>query len=175
MPEAVKPGLLVPFEPDDLPGLVALWDFQRSGERFVADRGEPYALISRSGALMAVDDPEAPFGGRALRLDEGQWLAIPRAACPRLDIHGPEGQLSLIAWLRRDRTAEDRCEFVAGQWNESGRSRQYGLFLNIDVWRLTGSAATSPTSAGRRRASATASTAPWAPLESSTDAGRRSP
>jgi hypothetical protein len=134
MPEAVKPGLLVPFDLDDLPNLVAFWDFQRSGDRFASDRGERYTLASRSGPLAVVDDPAAPFGGRALRLDEGQWLAIPRAACPRLDIHGPEGQVTVVAWLKRDRTAEDHCEFIAGQWNESGMSRQYGLFLNIDVW-----------------------------------------
>ncbi|MGE9294254.1 MAG: LamG-like jellyroll fold domain-containing protein, partial [Puniceicoccales bacterium] len=58
-----------------------------------------------------------------------------RAACPSLDIHGPEGRLTLVAWIRRQKTAHGGCEFVAGQWNESHCGRQYGLFLNIGVWQ----------------------------------------
>jgi len=124
----------VPLEPKDIPGLVSFWNFNRSGERFIAEQGQPYGLQSRSGPLEVVEDPDASFGGTALQLKEGQWLSIPRRECPDLDIHGRDGHLTLIAWIKRERTRKRQCEFIAGQWNETNRGRQYGLFLNIRVW-----------------------------------------
>jgi hypothetical protein len=119
-----------------VPGLVAFWNFKRSGETFVAGQGRPYCLQSRSGPLEVLPDPDAPFGGTALCLREGQWLSIPRMECPELNIHGPQGHLTLIAWLKRGKTRVRQCEFIAGQWNETNRGRQYGLFLNISVWGM---------------------------------------
>jgi len=133
--ESVVPSFLTAFTPAEIPGLIAFWHFGAGGERFPAAQGEPYALRSAVGPLAVVDDPDAPLGGRALELAEGQWLRIPRAECPALDIHGPGGRLTLVAWIRRGRTQKDHCEFVAGQWNETNRGRQYGLFLNIRVWQ----------------------------------------
>jgi len=125
--------LLVGIRPDEIPDLIACWEFKESGTEFVAQYGEAYCLTSHSGPLEVEQLADGP-GGAALHLQEGQWLSIPRAECPRLDIHGPEGQLSLIAWIRREPTARPHCEFIAGQWNETNRGRQYGLFLNIGVW-----------------------------------------
>lgn len=122
------PGL----SPHTLPGLVALWDFQHSGEQFVSSGRAHYTLESQSGLLHVVDDAEAP-GGRALALQEGQWLSLARANCPLLDFHGA-ARFTLVAWIRRDRRRVPECEFIAGQWNESHRGRQYGLFVNISVW-----------------------------------------
>jgi len=133
--ESAIPAFFESFTPADVPGLIAFWHFAAGGEHFPATQGEPYALRSMSGPLAVVDDPAAPLGGRALALAEGQWLRIPRAACPALDIHGRAGHLTLVAWIRRGRTQKDHCEFIAGQWNETHRGRQYGLFLNIRVWR----------------------------------------
>jgi hypothetical protein len=135
--------MILDFRPGDLPGLVAFWHFSRPGGRFTAQEGEPYTLESQTGELAVESVPGAPFGGKALRLNEGDWLSCPRAACPKLDIHGPQGRLTLIAWFRRakkaerDATGHSECEFLAGQWNESNRGRQYGLFLNIKVWQQT--------------------------------------
>lgn len=126
----------IALEPREVPGLVAFWNFSQSGTAFVASQGEPYCLQSRVGPLEVVQDPGASFGGRALRLREGQWLSIPRQECPKLDIHGQSGHLTLIAWLKRERTRARQCEFIAGQWNETNRGRQYGLFLNISVWGI---------------------------------------
>lgn len=124
--------LIVPFEPGDIPGLVAFWTFKEPGDRFVADQGQPYALESRSGTLAVVADSGAGFGGTALHLDEGQWLSMPREACPELDF--AQGHFTLMAWIRRKPTGKRHCEFIAGRWNETDRGRQYGLFLNISVW-----------------------------------------
>jgi len=127
-------SMRIPFTPDDIPGLVSFWNFRETGETFTAEQGEPYTLTSQSGPLTVIEDPEAAFGGTALILEEGQWLSIPRHECPRLDIHGKDGHLTVVAWIRREKTAVDQCEFIAGMWNESNLGRQYGLFLNIVVW-----------------------------------------
>lgn len=136
MAESIRDDIHVPFEPQDIYGLVSFWNFDSASDTFTATQGEPYTLRSHSGVLLRVDDPKAPLGGSAIRIDEGQWLDIPRTECPRLDIHGPTAHLCVIAWIRRDHTQVSQCEFIAGQWNETNLGRQYGLFLNIRVWEL---------------------------------------
>lgn len=126
--------LLKDYSPADFPGLVSYWEFSESSEAFAAKEGEPYVLQSQVGKMEVVTDTDAPLGGSALRIEKGQWLNIARALCPQLDIHGPDGQLTVIAWIKRERTSSG-CEFIAGQWNESNRGRQYGLFLNISTWK----------------------------------------
>ena len=120
-----NPNMRVAFEPKDVPGLISFWNFSQSGTHFVAEQGEPYCLVSQSGPLEVVEDAGC-YGGRALALHEGQWLSTARRECPRLDIHGRDGQLTVVAWLQRGKTAQDHCEFIAGQWNETNRGRQYG-------------------------------------------------
>jgi len=90
-------------------------------------------LQSQSGRLEVIEDA-ACLGGTALVIPEGHWLSIPRPECPRLDIHGKDGHLTLVAWINRGKTRENHCEFIAGQWNETNKGRQYGLFINIGVW-----------------------------------------
>ena len=126
-------NLIVPFEPQDIPGLVSFWNFEKSGTHFVAQQGEPYCLRSQTGRLDVIEDPTC-YGGAALQLQEGQWLSIPRKECPRLNIHGKDGNLTVVAWINRSKTPESHCEFIAGQWNETNKDRQYGLFINISVW-----------------------------------------
>ena len=135
MGEKVVSNYLTLTRPAEIPGLVAFWDFTESGHEFPASQGLPYTLVSRAGLLRAVDDPAAPLGGKALDLEEGQWLNIPRSKCPGLDFHGPAGNFTVLAWIHRGRTAKPQCEFIAGMWNESQKGRQYGLFLNIGVWQ----------------------------------------
>ena len=83
-----------------------------------------------------IEDTKAPLGSRVLDIKEGQWLSIPRHDCPKLDFHGKDGRFTVIAWIKRQPTATNHCEFIAGQWNESQAGRQYGLFINISVWVL---------------------------------------
>lgn len=134
MKGSVRSDYIIPFEPHDIPDLISFWDFRETADQFLAQQGQPYCLQSQSGVLEVVDDPTAPFGGKALVLKEGQWLSIARRDCPGLDIHGEKGHLTLIAWINRGRKSNRQCEFIAGQWNETNLGRQYGLFLNIGVW-----------------------------------------
>jgi len=120
--------------PADFPGLIAFWDFKDPGERFQTAQGADYILESQSGPLDLIEDSKAPLGGKAIQIKKGQWLNLPRCECPRLDIHGPDGQLTVMAWIKRHKEEQQGCEFIAGQWNETGLGRQYGLFLNISVW-----------------------------------------
>jgi hypothetical protein len=135
MSESVVPEYLSLSTPEEIPGLVTGWRFAASSESFPAAFGQAYSLQSQSGRLRVVEDAAAPLGGRALELEEGQWLNIPRRLCPALNFHGPGGQFTVVAWIRRGQKSNSECEFLAGMWNESQCGRQYGLFLNIGVWR----------------------------------------
>jgi hypothetical protein len=107
-------------------GLVAFWDFRE-------DAGTPrrslakarLSLQEQKGPIARVDD--GPFG-HALQLNAGQWLSIPRAAIGPLDIHGRSAQVSVVAWLKRER--KEAWQGIAGVWDESRGKRQYCLFVN---------------------------------------------
>jgi len=131
--QARQDFLLSDATPSDFPDLVSYWEFSESSETFVAKEGVPYVLQSQVGRMDTTPVASTPLAGTALRIEKGQWLNVARSECPLLDIHGPDGQLTLIAWIKRD-TQSRGCEFIAGQWNESNRGRQYGLFLNIGTW-----------------------------------------
>lgn len=126
----------LPIRPGDMDGLIAFWDFSGAGKERAATEGEPYVLTGNE-PIECVDAPGAPFGPKATHLREGQWFSIPRAQCPKLDIHGPKGHLTVMAWIQRFQTSHRGCEFIAGQWNETNCGRQYGLFLNLQNWRST--------------------------------------
>ncbi|MCZ7649147.1 MAG: LamG domain-containing protein [Planctomycetota bacterium] len=125
----------IPATPEAFPGLVAFWDFQEPAggpRRSKVPHG--YALQERNGPIARVETPGNPFGPYAAKLHEGQWFNLPRAECPALDLHGPQAQLTVVAWLARSKKTLPHCEFVAGQWNETNKGRQYGLFLNLKLW-----------------------------------------
>lgn len=62
----------------------------------------------------------------SLSLEKGQWLRIPRAACPGLNLHGRQ-HLTMVAWIKR--RSPRPWQFIAGMWDERDR-RQYGLFTS---------------------------------------------
>ena len=122
----------MPLSPLDVPGLICFWDFQdASPNGFVARGPHAYRLEEMDGVALRVD--EGIFGARALRLGNGPWLRAARGECPALDVHGPKAQVSLVAWLRREKAEYRGCQAVAGMWNEHGK-RQYCLFLNLHIW-----------------------------------------
>jgi hypothetical protein len=128
---------LISSDPRSFPGLVSFWDFKTrlpQGAWPASAGANPYTLLEQAGPLSTVEDDKAPLGGNPLELPEGKWLAIPRPHCPGLDIHGKEGHLTVMAWIKRGQTLKPGCEFIAGQWNETNLGRQYGLFINIRTW-----------------------------------------
>ncbi|MES2462261.1 MAG: LamG-like jellyroll fold domain-containing protein [Armatimonadota bacterium] len=119
-----------------VPGLLCFWDFQeKAGQERVSRIGEPYRLREVKAPVERVEGGIfGPYAARFAR-DSAGSLAIPRANCPALNIHGPRAQVSLIAWIKRDPTHPKdagACQAVAGMWNEHAR-RQYCLFLNLRI------------------------------------------
>lgn len=115
------------------PGLIAFWDFQEEpGRPRLSQGAAEYGLLEGAGPVARVEG--GLFGPYAARIDEGQWFYIPRADCPLLDIHGPDAEVTVAAWVKRGKATADNCEAVAGMWNETRRKRQYCLFLNLRIW-----------------------------------------
>lgn len=122
-----------PVRPDAVPGLISFWDFQDEGPRRAKGPGS-YILIEGAGPVKRVGDPLAPFGPHAAKIEEGQYLLVPRKEGPLLNRSGALGHLTVLAYVKRARLSKPSCEFIAGQWNETHLGRQYGLFLNISTW-----------------------------------------
>jgi hypothetical protein len=53
-----------------------------------------------------------------------------------LDRHGKEAQVTVVAWVKRERKRDQpkECEAIAGVWNETRALRQYCLFLNLQIY-----------------------------------------
>jgi hypothetical protein len=117
--------------PLDIDGLLCFWDFNEpAGKDRVAQGPFAYALQERRGEIPRVED--GVFGAHAALFDGTKYLEIPRAECPALDLHGPQAQATVVAWLKRKQAQPHGCEAVAGMWNEYGK-RQYCLFLNLGI------------------------------------------
>lgn len=115
--------------------LIAAWTFQEPiGTPKVAAGAS--GLVLRDGGEQPVERVEGGvFGPYAARFGLETWLHLPRAECGALNLHGPEAQVSVVAWVRRGRHPNpNACQAVAGMWHETGRRRQYCLFLNLRIW-----------------------------------------
>lgn len=117
-----------------LPGLIACWDFQKDNLKSCG----PTPIRLQFGGAPLEFVPEGVFGARSLRFRaEGvlaaNYLYASAAEAPALNIGGPDAQVTVIAWIKRESTGYGGCQFIAGVWNEHHR-RQYGLFLNLGIW-----------------------------------------
>ncbi|KLU01594.1 hypothetical protein RISK_006310 [Rhodopirellula islandica] len=107
-----------------LPGQIAFWDFQEDpGTR---RRGGDFELVEQHGPIKRVED--GIFGPYAAELKRGQWFSIPREKLGRLNIHGPEAEVTVVAWIKRQST--ESWQAIAGVWGETRRKRQYCLFVD---------------------------------------------
>ncbi|MEL7235249.1 MAG: LamG-like jellyroll fold domain-containing protein [Chloroflexota bacterium] len=110
---------------ENAPGPLVLWDFL-SETPMVSHGAQPYTL-------QPVTDFTITQTG--LHLKRGQWLHIPRAGCPALNISGENAQVSVVAHVNRlPQPPTYDCETVAGVWDESRKMRQYCLFLDLPIW-----------------------------------------
>ncbi|TBL74688.1 LamG domain-containing protein [Paenibacillus thalictri] len=115
------------------PDLVSFWDFQEeAGEPRIAKGPFRYALTEMNGPIARIE--AGVCGPYAASIEFGQWLNLPRRDCPALDFHGPDAQLTIIAWLKRADMVNRGCQAVAGMWNESEKKRQYCLFMDLRIW-----------------------------------------
>jgi hypothetical protein len=121
--------------PERVPGIIAFWRFQEpAGAERKSLGPTSMALQEPSGPVERVQD--GLFGPYSLRLSLGQWLTLPRHACGALDRHGSGAQVTVVAWVKRERkqTQPKECEAIAGLWNETRALRQYCLFLNLQIY-----------------------------------------
>ena len=113
--------------------LLCFWDFLDDSEsEFISSGACAYQLTSMNGKVLR--DSDGIFGPTSIRIQEGQWLHSLRSHCPRLNICGRQSQVTIMAWIKRAKQAQDHCEAVAGMWNETALARQYCLFLNLHIW-----------------------------------------
>jgi hypothetical protein len=113
-----------------LPGLVSFWDFQQpAGQQRLAHGQGAYALHEAGGTIDRSDG--GIFGPYCAQVAEGRWLECPREACPLLNLHGPEAEVSVLAWVRREDRRYQHAQAVAGIWHDAIHRRQYGLFIDI--------------------------------------------
>ncbi|MCR9118463.1 MAG: LamG domain-containing protein [bacterium] len=108
----------------ELSGQIAFWDFQE-------DAGSPrqsgdLALVEQRGPIKRVND--GIFGDYSAELKRGQWLSIPRSKLGPLNIHGPDAEVTVVAWIKRGST--DSWQAIAGVWGETRKKRQYCLFVD---------------------------------------------
>ncbi len=113
--------------------LIAFWDFQ--DDSYVADGPYGTALVPINGAIERA--PEGVFGASSLRFRSAgnlatAYLRATAVDAPELNIGGPDAQVTVIAWIKREPSDYSGCEFIAGVWNEHKR-RQYGTFLNLGI------------------------------------------
>jgi hypothetical protein len=121
--------------PERLPGIVAFWPFQEPAGKVRRSLGpKSFALEESSGPVERVRD--GVFGPYSLRLSLGQWLTVPRRACGGLNLHGSDAQVTVVAWVKRERKQAQpkECEAIAGVWDETRALRQYCLFLNLQIY-----------------------------------------
>ncbi|NOU69421.1 LamG domain-containing protein [Paenibacillus sp. LMG 31461] len=115
------------------PSLVAFWDFQEgAGEKRIA-KG-PNAYVLQEGARLVHREEDGIFGPYAARLNFGDWFMTPREMCPELNFHGSRSNLTILAWIKREKNDYQHCQAIAGMWDETDSKRQYALFLNLRIW-----------------------------------------
>jgi hypothetical protein len=118
-----------------LPGLLAFWDFHEAPGSPRRARGpHPFELREHPDGRPVARAAAGPFGAHAARFDGTGWLEIPRQAVGSLDRHGPQAQVTVLAWLRRAAKPQRECQAVAGIWDETHKHRQYCLFLDLTIW-----------------------------------------
>lgn len=106
---------------------VCRWAFdEAAGEGRVSADPNAYRLKEVNGSIAVVAGRAKEE--RAVRIEAGKYFTIPDREFEAIDFHGPEVELSVIAWVLRK--AASRWLAVAGIWNEMEKQRQYCLILN---------------------------------------------
>ncbi len=116
------------FIEDNQRGLVCFWDFG-SDEPFQSKLALDYKLKPANDLLERI----VLNGESCVYFEEGAYLDIPREKCPELNFQGPNSDFTIIAKINRKSKSYEQCETIAGMWNETGKKRQYCLFLNLMI------------------------------------------
>lgn len=120
------------------PGLVSFWTFgEEAGQarKSIAAEGE-YPLSEVNGPIPRSDG--GPYSGFSMDLNGKQYLQLPYEETGKLNISGPEAQVSMFAVVRIIDLNQSRT--IAGMWSEGkGRNddtgtRQYAMLMNMPTY-----------------------------------------
>lgn len=111
-----------------IPSLVSMWDFAEPGGDRRGRGPRACALRERGGATARVDG--GVWSPYSARFQPGAWLEAPFAEAPQLDLREA---VTLVAWVWREPKDHVECQAVAGRWLETGRQRQYCLFIDLRI------------------------------------------
>jgi hypothetical protein len=111
-----------------LPSLISMWDFAEPGGDRVGRGPRPCTLHERGGTTERVAG--GIWSPYSARFQPGAWLESPFAESQHLDLRD---DLTMIAWVWREPKDHTECQAVAGRWLETGRQRQYCLFIDLRI------------------------------------------
>lgn len=119
-------------------GLVAFWTFGEEAGKARQSVGSDaaYPLQEVGGPIARVEG--GPFNGYAAELNGKQYFKIPYADTGKLNISGPDAQVSMFAVVRIVNLKQSRT--IAGMWSEGkGRNddtgtRQYAMLMNMPTY-----------------------------------------
>lgn len=114
---------------ESLPSLISAWDFSEPKGSPRRGRG-PRAcdLFEGGGQVERVDG--GMWSPYSALFDGSSWLQATPEQAPQLNLRQ---EVTVITWIWRDSQERGECEAVAGRWLETGRERQYCLFLNLGI------------------------------------------
>ena len=114
---------------ESLPSLISAWDFSEPAGSPRRGRG-PHACDLLEGGAEVERVAGGVWSPFSARFTSGSWLQATPASAPQLDLRD---EVTIIAWVWREPKEGHQCEAVAGRWLETGRQRQYCLFLNLGI------------------------------------------
>jgi hypothetical protein len=120
------------IHPTEIADLAAFWPLDEPAGAVRKATGGGPDLREAAGPVATAEG--GVFGSRILSIRPGQWLEVPRAELGLLDIHGPQVEMTLAAWFRRD--DPEYWQAIAGVWDESRDRRQYCLFAHARLRTL---------------------------------------
>lgn len=125
---------------ENTPGLVAFWTFGEPGgsPRRSVGTTETLPLLEVGGPIERAEG--GPFSGSSAYFNGRQYFHITYADLGKLNISGPDAQVSMVAFVRLRRDSLDRGLSIAGVWcegegaNDDSGTRQYALLANMPAY-----------------------------------------
>jgi len=121
-----------------MPGLVGFWTFGEPAEhpRLSTNTKETLPLVEVGGPIPRAE--VGPYSGFSAKLDGKHYFRIPYVETGKLNIAGPDAQVSMFVVVRIEDLQKSRT--IAGMWSEGkGRNddtgtRQYALLMNMPTY-----------------------------------------
>ncbi len=147
------------------PGLVGFWTFAEAAGQPRRSTGtdDELPLIEVGGPIDRVEG--GPYSGYSADFDGKHYFRIPYADTGRLNIAGPDAQVSMFAVVRIMDLKQSRT--IAGMWSEGkGRdddtgTRQYAMLMNMPTYGGTNQLVPHISSEGGVTRRADGSAFPW--------------